>query len=102
MSDISRACKKEGTQITTSNNCCSAPRTINVLAMILTGIILLSLKIGWTSSMLSAERFVKVIQDNGGLNKMMKFLIGAVFCGVGAFFPFQLVDDDMEVVSDEV
>ena len=33
---------------------------------------------------------------------MMKFLIGAVFCGVGAFFPFQLVDDDMEVVSDEV
>ena len=52
--------------------------------------------------MLSAERFVKAIQDNGGRNKMMKFLIGAVFCGAGAFFPFLLVDDDMEVVSDEV
>lgn len=35
-------------------------------------------------------------------NNMMKFLIGAVFCGSGAFFPFLLVDDDMEVVSDEV
>lgn len=52
--------------------------------------------------MLSAVRFVKVIRYNGGLNKMMKFLIGAVFCGAGAFFPFLLIDDDMEVVSDEV
>lgn len=52
--------------------------------------------------MLSAVRFVKVIRYNGGLNTMMKFLIGAVFCGAGAFFPFLLVDDDMEVVSDEV
>ena len=32
---------------------------------------------------------------------MMKLLIGVVFCGAGAFFPFLLVDDDMEVVSDE-
>ena len=33
---------------------------------------------------------------------MMKFLISAVFRGAGAFFPFLLVDDDVEVVSDEV
>ena len=32
----------------------------------------------------------------------MKFLIGTIFCGAGAFFPFLLVDDDMEVVSDEL
>ena len=30
---------------------------------------------------------------------MMKFLLGAVFCGAGAFFPFLLIEDDMEVVS---
>lgn len=32
----------------------------------------------------------------------MKFLIGAIFCGAGAFFSFLPVDDDMEVVSDEL
>ena len=32
----------------------------------------------------------------------MKFIIGALICGAGAFFPFLLVDDDMEVVSDEL
>jgi hypothetical protein len=32
----------------------------------------------------------------------MKFIIGAIICGAGAFFPFLLVDDDMEVVSDEL
>ena len=32
----------------------------------------------------------------------MKFIIGAMICGAGAFFPFLLVDDDMEVVSDEL
>lgn len=32
----------------------------------------------------------------------MKFIIGAIICGTGAFFPFLLVDDDMEVVSDEL
>ena len=42
------------------------------------------------------------MQYEGVLTTMMKFLIGAVFCGAGAFFPFLLVDDDMEVVSDEV
>ena len=52
--------------------------------------------------MLSAVRFVKAIHYNGGLTTMMKFLIGAMFCGAGALFPFLLIDDDMEVVSDEV
>lgn len=32
----------------------------------------------------------------------MKFIIGAIICGAGAFFLFLLVDDDMEVVSDEL
>ena len=32
----------------------------------------------------------------------MKFIIGALICGAGAFFPFLLIDDDMEVVSDEL
>ena len=32
----------------------------------------------------------------------MKFIIGAIICGAGAFFPFLLVDDDMEEVSDDV
>ena len=32
----------------------------------------------------------------------MKFIKGAIICGAGAFFPFLLVDDDMEVVSDEL
>ena len=32
----------------------------------------------------------------------MKFIIGAMICGAGAFFPFLLMDNDMEVVSDEV
>lgn len=32
----------------------------------------------------------------------MKFIIGAIICGAGAFFPFLLVDDDMEVVSDDL
>ncbi len=32
----------------------------------------------------------------------MKFIIGAIICGAGAFFSFLLVDDDMEVVSDEL
>ena len=48
------------------------------------------------------EKYAKVVHYNGGLNTMMKFLISAVFSGAGAFFPFLLVDDDMEVVSDEV
>ena len=50
----------------------------------------------------SAGKLAKVIHYNGGLEIMMKFLISAVFSGAGAFFPFLLVDDDMEVVSDEV
>ena len=33
---------------------------------------------------------------------MMKFLISAVFSGAGAFFPFLLVDDNTEEMSDEV
>ena len=32
----------------------------------------------------------------------MKFIFGAMICGAGAFFPFLLMDNDMEVVSDEV
>ena len=32
----------------------------------------------------------------------MKFIFGAMICGAGAFFPFLLMDDDMEEVSDDV
>ena len=52
--------------------------------------------------MLSAGKLAKAINYNGGHKNMMRLLISAVFSGAGAFFPFLLVDDDVEVVSDEV
>ena len=52
--------------------------------------------------MLLAGERVKKRYENGGLIKMMKFLIGAVFCGAGALFPFLLINDDEGGSDDEV
>jgi hypothetical protein len=34
--------------------------------------------------------------------EMINLILGSIFCGAGAFFPFLLINDDMEVVPDEV
>ena len=52
--------------------------------------------------MLSAASRDFIVRYETEDSEMINLILGSIFCGAGAFSPFLLVNDDMEVVPDEV